>query len=119
MTDQDEMIHPEVAPSGNGCVECDATGSWWVHLRRCAACGHVGCCDDSLSTHATRHWQDTGHAVIQSFEPGETWAWDYRDDTRFEGLELAAPTSHPVEQAVPGPADRLPGDWLELLGGSR
>lgn len=72
-----------------------------------------------LNTHATRHWEETGHAVIQSYEPGETWAWDYRDDTRSEGLELAAPTSHPVTQAVPGPADRLPGDWLELLGGSR
>ncbi|MDP4333340.1 UBP-type zinc finger domain-containing protein [Curtobacterium sp. A7_M15] len=119
MTDHAEMIHPDVAPSGPGCVECDATGSWWVHLRRCAACGHVGCCDDSLNTHATRHWEGTGHAVIQSYEPGETWSYDYRDRSTFEGVELAAPTSHPVEQAVPGPADRLPGDWLELLGGSR
>ena len=23
-----------VAPSGTGCVECDAAGGWWVHLRR-------------------------------------------------------------------------------------
>lgn len=119
MTDDSDMIHPRVTPSGDGCVECDATGSWWVHLRRCAACGHVGCCDDSLKTHATRHWEATGHAVIQSYEPGETWAYDYRDQSTFEGVELAAPTSHPVDQSVPGPADRLPADWLELLGGSR
>jgi hypothetical protein len=35
-------IEPSVPPSGTGCVECDAAGGWWVHLRRCARCGHVG-----------------------------------------------------------------------------
>ena len=35
-------IDPTVPPSGTGCVECDAAGGWWVHLRRCAQCGHVG-----------------------------------------------------------------------------
>lgn len=29
-------IDPEVAPSGGGCLECDAAGGWWFHLRRCA-----------------------------------------------------------------------------------
>ena len=40
-------IDPEVAPSGPGCEECDEAGGWWVHLRRCAQCGHIGCCDTS------------------------------------------------------------------------
>jgi hypothetical protein len=31
-------IDPSVPPSGTGCVECDATGGWWVHLRRCTQC---------------------------------------------------------------------------------
>ena len=22
-------------------------GGWWLHLRRCAECGHIGCCDNS------------------------------------------------------------------------
>jgi len=30
-------------PSGNGCVECLASAQgWWLHLRRCAECGHIG-----------------------------------------------------------------------------
>ena len=38
-------IDTEVPPSGPGCVECTAADGWWFHLRRCAHCGHVGCCE--------------------------------------------------------------------------
>jgi hypothetical protein len=69
-------VDPTVPPSGMGCVECDAVGGWWVHLRRCAACGHIGCCDDSLARHASAHWRETGHPIIRSFEPGEDWFWN-------------------------------------------
>ena len=31
----------DAAPAADGCVECLATGDRWVHLRRCAECGHV------------------------------------------------------------------------------
>ena len=48
-------------PSGTGCVECLAAGGWWFHLRRCAACGHIGCCDTSPAQHATAHWRESGH----------------------------------------------------------
>ena len=37
-------INPDVPPSGEGCFECIAAGGWWLHLRRCTECGHVGCC---------------------------------------------------------------------------
>src|SRR4051812_21372307 len=37
----------DAPPSGTGCVECLAMGGRWVHLRRCAECGHIGCCDSS------------------------------------------------------------------------
>lgn len=30
-----------------GCEECLASGGWWVHLRMCQSCGHIGCCDRS------------------------------------------------------------------------
>ncbi|WP_229237988.1 UBP-type zinc finger domain-containing protein [Enemella evansiae] len=71
-------IDPSVPPSGTGCVECLATpGGWWVHLRRCAACGHIGCCDSSPSQHATAHFKKTGHPVMASFEPGEDWFYDF------------------------------------------
>ena len=65
-------VNPAVRPSGTGCVECEAIGGWWFHLRRCAQCGHIGCCDTSPSQHATAHGK-TGHPVIRSFEPGEAW----------------------------------------------
>jgi len=74
----------DVAPSGNGCVECLLTGGWWVHLRRCAECGHVGCCDNSPNKHATAHYHSTSHPLIQSFEPGEDWYYCYVDDIAFE-----------------------------------
>lgn len=59
----------------DGCEDCIAIGASWVHLRLCMSCGHVGCCDSSPNHHATTHHRSTGHAVIQSFEPGERWAW--------------------------------------------
>jgi hypothetical protein len=101
-------IDLEALPSGPGCLECDRDGGWWLHLRRCARCGHVGCCDDSPSRHATAHWQATGHSVIQSFEPGEDWFWDYQTGRGFAGPSLASTTSHPEDQSVPGPEDRVP-----------
>src|SRR4051812_28700149 len=109
-------IDPTVPPSGPGCVECDTSGGWWVHLRRCAQCGHIGCCDDSPSHHATLHATTTGHPYIQSFEPGEDWYWDYRHNAMADGPRLADPQHHPVEQGVPGPVERVPGNWRSLLG---
>lgn len=108
-------VNQDVPPSGNGCVECEASGSWWLHLRRCAECGHVGCCDDSLNRHATAHNHETGHPIIQSFEPGEEWFWDYRTSQFTTGPALAPPTHHPTTQSVPGPADRVPADWQYQL----
>lgn len=71
MSERTEGIDPSVPPSGTGCVECLAENSWWFHLRRCAQCGHVGCCDQSLGKHATAHFHATGHPIIASFEPGK------------------------------------------------
>jgi hypothetical protein len=108
-------INVEVSPSGTGCVECLAAGGWWLHLRRCAECGHIGCCDTSPSQHATAHNRASGHPFIQSFEPGEEWFWSYDADGFYEGPELAAPTAHPVDQPVPGPAGSVPSDWRSHL----
>lgn len=106
-----DLIDPAIPPSGPGCVECDASGGWWVHLRRCAACGHIGCCDTSPSQHARMHAGESGHTVIQSYEPGEDWFWNFQTDDYARGPKLAAPDSHPMHQTVPGPADRVPADW--------
>lgn len=61
------------------CEECLAEGTQWVHLRKCLTCGHVACCDSSPRKHATRHFHDTLHPVMRSFEPGETWRWCFVD----------------------------------------
>lgn len=104
-------------PSGTGCVECLAGGGWWVHLRRCAECGHIGCCDNSPGQHATRHQAETGHPVIQSFEPGEDWFFDYRTEEVFEGPRLPDPQSRPADQQAPGPKGRVPVNWRSLARG--
>jgi hypothetical protein len=88
-------IADDVPPSGDGCVECLATGGRWVHLRRCVECGHVGCCDSSPNRHATRHAGATGHPLIQSFEPGEEWFWCYPDEAFFEVPGRPPSPSHP------------------------
>lgn len=110
-------IDPAAPPSGEGCLDCLETGSWWVHLRRCAACGHIGCCDTSPSQHATAHFHATGHPIVRSFEPGETWFWDYRLDDVVEGSELKPPMSRPLSQPVPGPRGAVPSDWMYRLHG--
>lgn len=75
-----------VEPRGDGCEDCLRTGGEWFHLRLCLMCGHLGCCDRSPGQHATVHYRSTGHAVIRSFEPGETWRWCYVDEELF-GLD--------------------------------
>jgi hypothetical protein len=105
----------ETPPSGDGCVECLAGDGWWFHLRRCAHCGHVGCCDSSPSQHANRHAREAGHPIAQSYEPGEDWFWDYSTEEYLEGPVLAAPRHHPFDQPVPGPAGRVPRDWQRHL----
>ena len=108
-------IDTTVPPSGTGCVECLAAEGWWFHLRRCALCGHIGCCDSSPSQHASKHAQSSGHPLVQSFEPGEDWYWDYTTDEYYDGPSLAAPRHHPLDQPVPGPQGRVPRDWQQHL----
>ena len=108
-------IDVSVPPSGTGCAECEQSGGWWFHLRRCATCGHVGCCDSSPSQHATAHWEQSGHPLVQSYEPGEDWYWNYGDGQMYEGPPLAPPEHHPAEQGVPGPPGRVPADWQRHL----
>ena len=108
-------INPGSKPTGIGCVECLALGGWWFHLRRCAECGHIGCCDNSPNQHAAKHNIATGHSIITSFEPGERWFYDYRTKQFFAGPKLRTPRSHPWDQPAPGPAGGVPSNWHTLL----
>jgi hypothetical protein len=71
---ENDSIDVTRGPSGTGCVECLSDDGWWLHLRRCAKCGHIGCCDASPSQHASKHFQSSGHHMMRSFELGETWS---------------------------------------------
>ncbi len=73
----------DVTPSADGCEDCLRIGGRWVHLRMCLVCGHAGCCDNSPNRHATAHFDETGHPIIRSQEPGEEWAWCYVDKIDF------------------------------------
>ena len=96
MKPKETGIDPQAKASGTGCVESEAVGGWWLHLRRCAECGHIGCCESSPSQHALRpkHYVITGHPIITSFEPGEEWFYDYRTEEFFEARS-EAPGAHP------------------------
>lgn len=111
----DNEIDPSAKPSGTGCAECLANAGWWFHLRRCAKCGHIGCCDSSPKQHARAHSESTKHSVITSFEPGEDWFYDFRTDSFVNGPELSPPLSHPADQPVPGPHGHVPRNWEEML----
>jgi len=77
-----ELINEDVVPSASGCEECLRDRTWWVRLRICLICGHVGCCDSSPHRHARAHYHETGHPIIQSFEPGqEHMRWCFADET--------------------------------------
>lgn len=69
----------DVTPAAAGCVACLAEGQTWHHLRLCLTCGYVGCCNASAGRHATRHFEESGHATIKSFEPREDWGWCFLD----------------------------------------
>jgi monovalent cation/hydrogen antiporter len=71
---------PKPPTSAEGCPTCLAEGLTWVHLRSCAECGNVGCCDSSVGKHAEAHFHDSGHPVMRSIEPGEAWLWCYVDE---------------------------------------
>jgi hypothetical protein len=108
-------VDPSVAPSGTGCAECLSSDGWWFHLRRCAQCGHIGCCDSSPAQHASAHFRDSGHPLMQSFEPGEDWFWNFETDEAYDGPELAPPSHHPPDQPAPGPDGKVPADWQSQL----
>ncbi|HEX6946483.1 MAG TPA: UBP-type zinc finger domain-containing protein [Acidimicrobiia bacterium] len=78
-----DQVLTDVEPSSQGCYECEQSGGWWVHLRICMTCGHVGCCNASPGKHASAHHEEAGHPVVRSFEPGEDWWWCYPESLFF------------------------------------
>jgi len=95
-----EPLVADVTPSADGCEECLKTGDWWVHLRICLICGHVGCCDQSPNRHARAHFHATGHPVIEGYDPPEGWGWCYVDKFAFDLAGNTTPQKGPIPRYV-------------------
>lgn len=74
-----QSVDAEVRASGDVCQSCVEQGLRWVALRKCLTCGHVGCCDSSSGRHARKHFNDTGHPIIQPHRATD-WKWCYVHD---------------------------------------
>jgi monovalent cation/hydrogen antiporter len=75
---EDLDAYPAVeTPEGPECADCLREGTAWVALRQCLECGNIGCCDSSPRRHATAHFYEHQHPVMESAEPGEDWRWCY------------------------------------------
>jgi uncharacterized UBP type Zn finger protein len=94
----DQVKITELPESTEGCTQCLAIGSPWLHLRICLVCGEVGCCDDSPNRHASAHAHSSGHPLIRSLEPGEVWSWCYIDE-----LMLRIDAVHGTTRIPPSP----------------
>jgi hypothetical protein len=69
-----------VAAPRDVCEACIEIGGTWVNLRQCLTCGLTLCCNSSPNQHATAHNVGSGHPLIRSAMPGETWTWCYDDE---------------------------------------
>jgi CPA1 family monovalent cation:H+ antiporter len=59
------------------CQRCLDEGLEWVSMRQCLECGNLACCDSSVGQHATKHFHETSHPVMETAEPDEDWRWCY------------------------------------------
>ncbi|MGB3257133.1 MAG: cation:proton antiporter [Ornithinimicrobium sp.] len=69
----------DIEATSSVCERCVEDGIASVHLRKCMTCGYVGCCDSSVGRHASQHFRESGHPVMESFEAGEGWRWCFVD----------------------------------------
>ena len=95
-THLDTIEITELPEEAAGCEDCLAAGGVWLHLRICLQCGHVGCCDDSPNRHATKHYEATGHPVIEGYDPPEGWGWCYVDELLFDLGDDVTPQIGPI-----------------------
>jgi hypothetical protein len=100
-THRDHIELERLPDAVDGCEECLAMGTPWLHLRICLECGHVGCCDNSPERHATAHAKGTGHPLVRSLEPKEEWAWCYVD-----GVGITTPEVRGSTRIPPSPLGR-------------
>jgi Zn-finger in ubiquitin-hydrolases and other protein len=55
--------------------------------------------DDSPNRHATKHFNATGHPIIEGYDPPEGWGWCYVD-AEFVKLPSTMPQRGPIPRWV-------------------
>lgn len=65
------QVNDNIKGNTTGYKWFEKIGSDWVHLRLSFWWIDVGCCDSSVNKHGTKHFQETTHPAIKSYEPGE------------------------------------------------
>jgi predicted ester cyclase len=75
-------------PTMDYCADCAVTGDEYPALRMCVECGYVGCCDVSVNKHMKKHCEQTGHPIMRSIQPGESWLWCYPDSAFLASRHL-------------------------------
>jgi uncharacterized UBP type Zn finger protein len=93
---RDQVRLTQLPASVDGCEDCLASGGKWVHLRICLECGKVGCCDSSPGRHARAHAESSGHPLIRTLEPGESWSWCFLDEVGMILPEVRGKTRIPA-----------------------
>jgi uncharacterized UBP type Zn finger protein len=91
----DSVTITQLPESVEGCVDCLAQGSVWLHLRICLSCGHVGCCDDSPQQHASHHAEDAQHPIIRSLQPDEDWSYCFIENMVMNLVDVKGHTKIP------------------------
>ena len=94
-THLDHVQVTQLPESVEGCADCLAAGTQWLHLRICLECGHVGCCDSSPMRHASAHARESDHPVMRSLEPGEDWSWCFVDEVAMRIAQVEGQTRIP------------------------
>jgi hypothetical protein len=94
-THLDEIQVTQLPAEVDGCEDCLAAGTKWMHLRICLECGHVGCCDSSPMKHASAHAREVEHPIMRSLEPGEDWSWCFVDEVAMRIPQVQGETRIP------------------------
>ena len=94
-THLDHVQITDLPAAVDGCEDCLAAGTKWLHLRICLECGHVGCCDSSPERHASAHARERDHPIMRSLQPGEDWCWCFVDEAAMVITEVRGQTSIP------------------------
>jgi hypothetical protein len=61
----------------------------------------VGCCDSSPNRHATAHFEESGHPIMRSVQPGEDWGYCFPDRQMLRLPQVEGSPSIPASPLCP------------------